>query len=154
MREKRMSSPKVMIVDDVAFMRKTIRIILENKGFTVVGEVDDPRNALKLYQTHQPDLVILDFSMPRLNGIEVAKQIIAHDKDAKILSCTSASLEKNIRGIIEAGVKDVIVKPFDVEDLCERCTSLVQAKIQESDSEEEENAKTSPIFDFLAKKGN
>ena len=149
-----MNSPKVMIVDDVAFMRKTIRVILENKGFSVVGEVDDPRKALKTYQACQPDLVILDFSMPRMNGIEVAKQILSHDSDAAILSCTSASLEKNIRGIIEAGVKDVIVKPFDVEELCARCAALVQTDEQDSENTEADKVKTSPIYDFIAKKVN
>jgi len=120
--------PKVMIVDDIAFMRKTIRTILESRGFSVVREVSDAREALEGYLSTRPNLVILDLNMPRLNGIEVAKQIMAHDRDANIVSCTSATQEKNIRNIIRAGVKDIIVKPFDVNDFCERCWSLVRTE--------------------------
>ena len=149
-----MSSPTVMIVDDVAFMRRTIRVILENKGFSVVTEVDDPRKALHMYQACKPDLVILDILMPRMNGIEVAKQIMAYDKEAAILTCTSASQEKNIREILEAGVKDVIVKPFDVEEFCGRCVSLVRSKFGEETPEEDEDSKASPVYDFLTKKSH
>lgn len=115
---------KVMIVDDTVFMRMTIRRILESNGFEVIGEASDGAEATMKYKTLQPDLVIMDISMPRMDGIEAVKQIKLYDEGANIIMCSLQGQRASVMEAIKAGAKGYLVKPVKEDKLVREIQKL------------------------------
>ena len=117
---------RILIVED----EPDVLLLLENRvkgaGHDVVsatnGEV-----CLALFATEKPDLVVLDWMMPRRDGIEVCEEIRASDPDhrTKVLMLTARSQQSDVDRAMEAGADDYIVKPFSSRDLIERITALL-----------------------------
>lgn len=103
---------KILIVDDAAFMRSVIKGILETGGFTDTCEADDGDTAMEVFNAEKPDLTILDITMPRQDGIQTLKQIMAADRNARVVMCSAIGQEKQIISAIQLGAEDYIVKPF------------------------------------------
>lgn len=106
---------RVLIVDDAAFMRLSLKTILEGCGFEVVGEANTGIKAIQLYKQLKPDLVTMDLTMPELGGVEAIKMIKVIDKDARIIVISSMGHEINVREAIVAGAISFILKPFKAE---------------------------------------
>ncbi|ATI76172.1 MULTISPECIES: response regulator [Bacillus] len=104
---------RVLIVDDAKFMRDKIREILETEDLQVAGEAENGEEAVLLYQELQPDLVIMDITMPVKNGIEALKDMIQLNPKVKVIMCTAMRQKRIVVEAIEAGDKDFIVKPFE-----------------------------------------
>lgn len=115
---------KVMIVDDAAFMRRSIKLMLERGGFEVVAEAEDGEEAVRKYLIHQPDLVTMDITMPVMDGLESLKQIREQDKAAKIVMVSAMGQEGMVREAIMSGAKSFIVKPFKEEQVIETLTKI------------------------------
>ncbi|MDC3415015.1 response regulator [Aquibacillus sp. 3ASR75-11] len=94
-------------------MRLTLSTILIRGGHEIVGEAENGNQALSLYNDVKPELVIMDITMPVMNGIETLSKIKEHDKSAKIIMCSAVGQKKLVVEAIEKGAKDFIVKPFD-----------------------------------------
>jgi two-component system, chemotaxis family, chemotaxis protein CheY len=107
---------KALVVDDAAFLRMTIKRILEPAGFEV-EEAEDGSVAVEVYDTFQPDVVTMDITMPVKNGIEAVKEIISKDPGAKIIMVTALGQEQMVVDAITAGAKSFIVKPFQPDRL-------------------------------------
>lgn len=107
------SMTRVLIVDDAKFMRDKIREILETEDLQVAGEAGNGEEAVLLYQELQPDLVIMDITMPVKNGIEALKDMIQLNPKVKVIMCTAMRQKRIVVEAIEAGAKDFIVKPFE-----------------------------------------
>lgn len=105
----------VLIVDDAAFMRLTIRKMLEKNSFTVVGEAENGKIAIDLYQELKPDVVTMDITMPELDGLAALKTIIQQDKSAKIIMVTAMGQQTMVKEAVMAGARGFIVKPFKEE---------------------------------------
>ncbi len=103
---------KVLIVDDVAFVRKTIADILTAAHYQVVGEAADGAQAVKLYASLRPDLVTMDVVMPIMSGIEATKKIVKGDKNACIVIISAMGQESLVMEAINVGARDYILKPF------------------------------------------
>lgn len=103
---------KVMIVDDAAFMRITIKNILEKNDFVVVEEAENGLAAVDKYKEAKPDVVTMDITMPEMNGIDALKAIRAYDPEAKVVMVTAMGQEQLIMEAIMNGAKSFIVKPF------------------------------------------
>ncbi|HOQ07871.1 MAG TPA: response regulator [Clostridiales bacterium] len=103
---------RVLIVDDAAFMRASIRTILERNGFEVVGEAENGAIGVKKYQELHPDIVTMDITMPEMTGLEALKQIRSFDPDAKVIMITAMGQEHLVKEAILSGAKSFIVKPF------------------------------------------
>lgn len=103
---------KILIVDDAAFMRMMIKNILVKNGYEVVGEAENGRQAVELYNETKPDLVTMDITMPDMDGIESVKAIRAADPNAIIIMCSAMGQQAMVMDAIQAGAKDFIVKPF------------------------------------------
>ncbi len=106
---------RVLIVDDISFIRAVIKDILIEGGFSVVGEASDGAQALAYYKAIKPDIVLLDIHMPVLDGMETLKRIKKINKDAIIIMCSSLGDQENIIKAISLGAKDFVVKPFRKE---------------------------------------
>jgi two-component system chemotaxis response regulator CheY len=102
---------KILIADDSVFMRLWLKKILsENKQFIFI-EAENGFSAIDLYKLHTPDLVLMDFTMPKLNGIEALKGIIKFDSKATLVMCSSLGQRELIIDAINFGAKDYVVKP-------------------------------------------
>ena len=114
---------RVIIVDDIPFIRSVIKDILIAANYSVVGEASDGAQALALYKAVKPDVVLLDINMPVLDGIETLKRIKKINRDAIIIMCSSLGDQENIVNAISLGAKDFVVKPFRKERILSRITS-------------------------------
>ena len=102
----------ILITDDTAFMRMTLRNILSKNGFDIVGEAADGLQAIDKYKSEKPDLVTMDITMPNMDGITAIKEIMSFDAGAKIIVCSAMGQKTLVIEALNAGAKDFIVKPF------------------------------------------
>jgi two-component system chemotaxis response regulator CheY len=109
----------ILIVDDAAFMRMMIKDILTKNGFQVCGEAENGAVAIDVYSDLKPDLVVMDITMPEMDGIEAVKKIKAKDPYAKIIMCSAMGQQAMVIDAIQAGARDFIVKPFQPERVVE-----------------------------------
>lgn len=109
----------ILIVDDAAFMRMMIKDILSKNGYEVVGEADNGLKAIDRYKELTPDLVLMDITMPEMNGIDAVKNIKAIDPNAKIVMCSAMGQQAMVIESIQAGARDFIVKPFQADRVLE-----------------------------------
>jgi len=107
----------VLVVDDAAFMRLTIKKILEENGHVMVGEAANGKEAVHQYETLRPDVVILDITMPDMNGVQALNKIKELDPDVKVIICSAMGNQNMLAQTIECGAKDFVVKPFQPERL-------------------------------------
>ena len=103
----------ILICDDAAFMRMMIKDILSKNGYNVAGEAENGAKAVEKYAELKPDLVLMDITMPEMDGIEALKAIKGSDPAALVIMCSAMGQQRLIVEAIEAGAKDFIVKPFD-----------------------------------------
>jgi len=103
---------KLLIVDDAAFMRLSIRNMLLNKDIEIVGEAANGAIGVEMYKQLRPDVVTMDITMPEMTGIEALKAIKAFDPQAKVIMVSAMGQEGMVKEAIISGAKTFIVKPF------------------------------------------
>jgi len=106
---------RILVVDDARFMRGMLLQLLESSGHEIVGEAGDGREALDKYRELIPDLVMMDITMPDVDGIEGIRLIRKEYPDARIIICSAMGQQNMVVRAIQAGAKDFIVKPFNPE---------------------------------------
>ena len=84
----------VLLVDDAAFMRMTIRKMIEEDGYTIVGEAGNGVEAVQKYMDIRPDVVMLDITMPEMNGVDALKRIKEFDPNAKVIMCSAMGQDR------------------------------------------------------------
>ena len=109
----------ILVVDDASFMRMMIKDILSKNGFTIVGEAENGLKAVDKYKELNPELVIMDITMPEMDGIEAVKEIKKINNNAKIVMCSAMGQQAMVIEAIQAGAKDFIVKPFQADRVVE-----------------------------------
>ena len=109
----------VLICDDAAFMRMMIKDVLTKGGYNVAGEAENGLKAVEKYKELNPDLVLMDITMPEMDGIHALKQIKALDPAAKVIMCSAMGQQAMVIESIQAGAKDFIVKPFQPDRVIE-----------------------------------
>ncbi|MBJ7906563.1 response regulator [Streptomyces sp. NPDC004549] len=107
---------RVVIAEDEALIRLDLKEMLEEEGYTVVGEAADGEQAVELAREHKPDLVILDVKMPKLDGISAAEKI-AEESIAPVLMLTAFSQRDLVERARDAGAMAYLVKPFSKSDV-------------------------------------
>ena len=105
----------VLIVDDLPFMRTAIREILDADGITIAGEAENGRKCLEFYYRNPVELVLLDITMPVMDGIATLERLKRMDENACVVMCSAMGQDKYIIRSIQLGAKDFIVKPFKPE---------------------------------------
>ena len=101
----------ILICDDAAFMRMMIKDILTKNGYNVAGEAENGAKAVEKYNELKPDLVLMDITMPEMDGIQALKNIKAADSNAMVIMCSAMGQQAMVIESIQAGAKDFIVKP-------------------------------------------
>ncbi|MEN2776580.1 response regulator [Acetivibrio clariflavus] len=112
-------SKRILIVDDAAFMRMMIKDILTKNGYEIVGEAENGARAIDKYKELNPDLVIMDITMPEVDGIAAVREIKKINSDSKIIMCSAMGQQAMVIESIQAGARDFIVKPFQAERVVE-----------------------------------
>ena len=108
---------KILIVDDSAFMRKTVKEILLGAGYEVAGEAENGEEAVGRYKALKPDLVTMDMVMMGQGGANAVRAILAHDPAAKILMVTAMGQQGMVLEAIQVGAKGFVIKPFKPQQL-------------------------------------
>ncbi|MDR3092216.1 MAG: response regulator [Clostridiales bacterium] len=120
-----MADKTVLLVDDAAFMRMMLKDILTKNGYNVVGEAENGVKAIEKYKELKPALVILDITMPEMDGIKAAKGIKAVDSGATIIMCSAMGQQAMVIESIQAGARDFIVKPFQADRVLEAVQKVI-----------------------------
>lgn len=108
---------KVVIVDDSMLVRLQLKKFFEEEmEFEVAGLGNDGNEAVSLYREHKPDLITIDLTMPNKDGYEALKEIIAEDKEARILICSAIKDPAKVTQTLEAGARGYIRKPLQLTD--------------------------------------
>src|SRR5205823_8106 len=107
---------RILVAEDETIIRLDLRELLERSGFEVCAEARDGLEAVELARTECPDLAVLDVKMPRRDGIEAAKRILA-ERPIPIVMLTAYGQEELVARAVEAGVFGYLVKPFREQDL-------------------------------------
>ncbi len=115
----------ILICDDAAFMRMMIKDILSKNGYNVAGEAENGAKAVEKYAEVKPDLVLMDITMPEMDGIQALKKIKAADPSAMVIMCSAMGQQAMVIEAIQAGAKDFIVKPFQAERVLEAVKKVV-----------------------------
>ena len=111
---------RVMVVDDSIFMRMQIKNILQEAGHEIITEAGNGEEAIKNYETHKPDVITLDITMPGMDGLVALEKIKEIDSKAKIIMISAIGNDKNIIKALKLGALDFIEKPFDPTNIREK----------------------------------
>ena len=114
-----------LICDDAAFMRMMIKDILTKNGYNVAGEAENGAKAVEKYNELKPDLVLMDITMPEMDGIQALKKIKEADSSALVIMCSAMGQQAMVIESIQAGAKDFIVKPFQADRVIEAVKKVV-----------------------------
>lgn len=115
---------RVLIIDDAAFMRMSLKMMLERNGFEVTGEAENGAEGVKLYKSLCPDIVTLDITMPQMDGLTALKEMIKFDHKARVVMVSAMGQELMVKDAILNGAKTFIVKPFQ-EDILIRTLNKI-----------------------------
>ncbi len=117
-------SKTVLVVDDTAFMRMTLKSMLEKNGYQVVGEGEDGAKGVQLYKELKPALVTMDITMPNMDGITAIKEIMSFDPGAMVIVVSAMGQKSLVIDALNAGAKDFVVKPFQPDRIAEALAKL------------------------------
>ena len=118
----------ILIVDDAAFMRMMIKDILTRNGYNVAGEAENGAKALEKYKELSPDLVLMDITMPEVDGIHALKNIRAEFPAAKVIMCSAMGQQAMVIDSIQNGACDFIVKPFQADRVIDAVKKAIAKK--------------------------
>lgn len=121
-----MISLNVLVVDDSLLMIRKLEAMLSEMGHKVVATAQTGDAAIEKYAKHNPDLVTLDITMPGMNGIDAAHEIVTRFKDARIIMVTSNGLESMVFDALQVGAKGYILKPFEKQKLEEQIARVIK----------------------------
>lgn len=117
----------VLVVDDAAFMRATLRDIFSRNGYRVVGEARNGADAVALFEKERPDLVTMDIVMPDMGGIEAVRAIVEKAPEARIIMCSAMGQQSLVIEAIQAGARDFVIKPFQASRVLEAAARALES---------------------------
>ena len=116
---------KILIVDDSEFMRIIIKNILTDWGYTSILEADSGEQAIEIFKSKKPDLVLLDIIMPGIDGVETLKRIMGVNKKAKVAMVTAIGQEIVMYECKKSGSVDYLTKPFNKTQIKELVKKII-----------------------------
>jgi two-component system chemotaxis response regulator CheY len=124
--EEEIMAKNILICDDAAFMRMMIKDILTKNGYNVAGEAENGMKAVEKYKEINPDLVLMDITMPEMDGIQALKEIKKVDAGAKVIMCSAMGQQAMVIESIQSGARDFIVKPFQPDRVLEAVKKAIE----------------------------
>ncbi|MHB8172411.1 MAG: response regulator [Thermincolia bacterium] len=115
---------KILLVDDAAFMRMRCAKLLTDNGYEV-DEASNGQEGVDKYMSTKPDLVLMDITMPIMDGIQAVEEIKKRDPEAKVVMCSALGQQTMVMAAIKAGAKDFIIKPYQPEKILEAIKRFV-----------------------------
>lgn len=115
---------KILICDDIVSIRMTLSNMLKKENFEIF-EAGNGEQAINNYKIVKPDVVIMDLSMPKINGIEALEEIKKMDSQAKVIMCSAISEPYTINTAFNKGALDFIIKPFSSEKIIEAISKII-----------------------------
>lgn len=115
----------ILVCDDAAFMRMMIKDILTKNGYNVAAEAENGKIAVDKYNETKPDLVLMDITMPEMDGIQALKAIKGNDPNATVIMCSAMGQQAMVIEAIQNGAKDFIVKPFQADRVLEAVQKVI-----------------------------
>ena len=116
----------ILICDDAAFIRMMIKDILVKNGYNIAGEAENGLKAVEKYAETQPDIVLMDITMPEMDGIQALKKIKENDPNASVVMCSAMGQQAMVIESIQSGARDFIVKPFQPDRVLEAVKKAVE----------------------------
>jgi DNA-binding NarL/FixJ family response regulator len=124
-----MANINILLVDDHDIVRDGIRMLLEDEvGFKIAAEAENGKGAIKACKEHDIDLIVMDISMPKMNGIEATREIKESFPEIKVLALTMMDEDQHIRQMIEAGASGYILKSSDKIELVDAIINILEGK--------------------------
>jgi two-component system chemotaxis response regulator CheY len=133
LRSKDRQAVRYLVVDDSVFARRNLTHMIEFFGGTVVGEAGDGCTAITEYDRTEPDIVFMDITMPKMEGIEAAERIIRQHPDARIVMVSSVGYQENIVAALQKGARHFVQKPVKPEVLYEVIKYVMGSDVQAAD---------------------
>ena len=118
---------RVLIVDDLPFMRTLLTDIITDAGMVVAGTAEDGRQGLRMYVATEPDVVLLDIAMPVMDGLTALEKLKRLDSAARVIMCSALGEQAMIVRAIQLGARDFVVKPFQPERVTSAITRMFHA---------------------------
>ncbi len=118
----------VLVIDDSKFIVNEIESIVTKQGYEVVGHAKSGEEGITMYEKLKPDIVTLDIIMPGIDGIETAGEILKFDPKARIVILSSLYDHDSIEEINEVGLKYIIAKPIEADQMCEVLKQIEEAE--------------------------
>ncbi|MDR4507013.1 MAG: response regulator [Candidatus Brocadiaceae bacterium] len=116
---------RILVVDDAKVIRMIIKQVLSNNGFEVVGEAENGREAMEKYKALKPDAVTMDIIMPVMDGLQGLKEILAFDKEAKVVMISAIDQKDSLMEAIRCGAADYVVKPFEDDRMVDALNNVL-----------------------------
>lgn len=123
------SRKSIVIADDHMMFREGLRTLLEAEGFNVVGEAENGQEAIRLARQHSPEVIVLDYSMPVLNGIDAAKEIQRQSPDTFVILLTMYEDETYALEALKCGIRGFVLKHQAAADLVNAIREVLQGSI-------------------------
>ena len=120
---------RVVLADDHALVRQSLKSLLEREGFQIVAEASDGQEAVRRVESLKPDIAVMDISMPVLNGVEAARQINLSSPKAKTILLTQHDEEQYLSEALEAGVKGYVLKSQAANDLIQALRQVSRGEV-------------------------
>jgi two-component system, NarL family, response regulator NreC len=120
---------RILLAEDHQIVREGLRALLERQGFTVIGEAADGREAVQKAAKLGPDIAVLDLSMPFLNGIEAAREILDSDPHVRAIILTVHRDDQYIRQAFQAGIRGYVLKTRAVSELTEAIEKVAKGSV-------------------------
>lgn len=119
---------KILISDDSILARKQLKDIISSYGTPTFFEASNGQDTIDIYKKESPDLVFLDIVMPVKDGNAAIREIVSFDKDADIIIVSSVGTQSQLKAAIEAGAKDFIQKPLNIDQIHHIITSRFEGR--------------------------
>lgn len=116
---------RILVVDDTRFMRTILVNILTEEGFEIVGEAEDGQQAVEMYLTTKPDLVLMDIIMPKMDGMMALKTILGINPEAKVLMVTAIQSIEMAELAFKCGAVSYIMKPFQKQGILQEIEKVL-----------------------------